>query len=139
VGKIVTQTLYTVSRVAKNLHPKQDLDPFSRVCTLKPRDRQTDRRPGSLIAIVHTSNIRCGLIIMQINLQTEESCSCTEQNLQRFYFLEIQTMAKLWMGRYHCNQKVSNNIVFLEISMYMSCNFTLLTSACIASIYFLLQ
>jgi len=28
----------------KCLHPKQGLDPFSCICTTKPRDRQTDRR-----------------------------------------------------------------------------------------------
>jgi len=44
-----------------SLHLKQDLDPFSCVCTAKPRDRRTDRRPGSSIAIVRISCIRCRL------------------------------------------------------------------------------
>jgi len=34
-----------VSWVHESLHPKQDLDPSSHVCTAKPRARQTDR-PG---------------------------------------------------------------------------------------------
>jgi len=46
-----------------SFHPKQDLDPFSRVGTAKSHDRQTDRRPGSSIAIVCCSCIRCGLIV----------------------------------------------------------------------------
>jgi len=37
-GKSVTRSY--ISRVPKSLHPKQDLDPFSRVCIAKPRDRR---------------------------------------------------------------------------------------------------
>jgi len=32
-----------VTRIPKSLNPKQDSDPPSRVCTAKPRDRQTNR------------------------------------------------------------------------------------------------
>jgi len=48
--------------IPTSLHAKQDLDPLSRVCTMKPRDRRTDRRPGLLIAIVCVLCVRCRLV-----------------------------------------------------------------------------
>jgi len=44
--------------------PKQNLDPLSRFCTAKPRDRQSNRRPrSSSVAIVRSSYIRGGLTV----------------------------------------------------------------------------
>jgi len=62
---IITER-HNVPRAPKRLHPKQeDLDPFSRFCTVKPRDRQTDWQTdwqrGSSVTIACISCIRCSL------------------------------------------------------------------------------
>jgi len=53
-----------VSGLPRSLHLKQDVDPFSRFCTVRPRDRQTyrltltdARDTGSLIASPHASRV----------------------------------------------------------------------------------
>jgi len=47
--------LYNVFWVPKSLHPKEDLEPFSHVCTAKPRERETDYRVTDARIIDRTS------------------------------------------------------------------------------------
>jgi len=79
-AKVIWQSLYqtpsprhgairTPSNTMSHGPPRQDLDPFSRLCTAKPHRAicQTDwQTPASLIAIVCISCIRCSPIIKTI-------------------------------------------------------------------------
>jgi len=60
-----------LSYVLKNLHPKQDLDPFSRVCAEKSHSTVTDRLTDTAIVCIWW--IRCGLKAQYKQLEYDKS------------------------------------------------------------------